>query len=62
MIKTKYKINLPLILSLCLLDITLFVHHPETGVFSILYDIMILAILLAIMLLFYAQIKSDIKK
>jgi hypothetical protein len=61
MIKKKYKINLSLLLSICLMLIVNFIHHPETEMFSILYSVMILAILLAIILLLHSHIKESIK-
>nr|WP_268064296.1 transposase [Clostridium estertheticum] len=58
MVKKKSTINLALILSLCLNFMLTFNNRPKAAMFSILYDIVCLVILVVAVLSFYVQIKE----
>jgi len=58
MFKKKSNINLALILSLCLNFMLIFVNRPKSAMFSILYDLVCLAILASAVLSFYVQVKG----
>ncbi|MBW9157268.1 hypothetical protein LGL55_06925 [Clostridium tagluense] len=62
MVKKKPVINLALILSLCLNFMIVFVNRPKSVVFSILYDLIMLIVLIATMLLLHMQVKASMKK
>lgn len=63
MVKKKSNINLALILSLCLnfmLTFKLtFDNRPKSAMFSILYDLVCLVILVAAVVSFYVQVKES---
>ncbi|MBU3171513.1 hypothetical protein [Clostridium estertheticum] len=65
MFKKKSNINLTLILSICLNIMFTFRHifdnRPKDAMFSILYDIVCLVILVAAVLSFYVQVKEGKK-
>ncbi|MBU3199562.1 hypothetical protein LL037_23500 [Clostridium estertheticum] len=58
MVKKKSTINLALILSLCLNFMLIFNNRPKSSMFSILYDVVCLVILVAAVLAFYVQVKE----
>ncbi|MBU3100203.1 MULTISPECIES: hypothetical protein [Clostridium] len=62
MVKKKYTINLALILSLCLNFMLffrgIFDNSPKSAMFSILYDLVCLVILVATVVSFYVQVKE----
>lgn len=55
-------ISLPLILSICLTLIVNFVHHPESVIYSLIYNIVVITMLIATVSLFYFQVKAKIKR
>ncbi|MPQ33124.1 hypothetical protein E4V42_17010 [Clostridium estertheticum] len=65
MFKKKSNINLALILSLCLNFMLMFNlvfdNRPKSAMFSILYDLVCLVILVAAVLAFYVQVKEGKK-
>lgn len=62
LVKKKYTINLALILSLCLNFMLffrgIFDNSPKSAMFSILYDLVCLVILVATVVSFYVQVKE----
>lgn len=62
MFKKKSNNAIPIILSLLLLFMNIFISSPESAIFSILYSLFNLAILTFAIFLFYVQVKESGEK
>lgn len=62
MFKQRFNNKLPLVLSLCLNFMLIFVKNPKSEMFSLIYYLIMFALLSATIFTFYMQVKYSRKK